>query len=111
MIRTYDTNGASVNFYKLYSSSQMTVPGGSFVPGNEVPTAAWTNAANADIYTDLNAPCYDAAGENLCSRSSTPRTDGTPTITGTTTNTFKVDGFSVTSPPGYNAGSAISLDQ
>ncbi len=55
MIRTYDSTGADVTAYKLYSSGQVRVDGG-FGPAlqsAEVP-ADW--AANPALFTDLNRP-------------------------------------------------------
>ncbi|HSJ01051.1 MAG TPA: Verru_Chthon cassette protein A [Verrucomicrobium sp.] len=58
MVRTYDNTGAPTAAYKLYSSSELRVAG-AFDPvarfATEIP-ADWSDAGNASLYTDLNAP-------------------------------------------------------
>ena len=97
MIRTFDTSGKAKDFFKLYSSDQMTVDGNSFDATKEAPPPDWNSAANGELYTDLNAPGADSKGL-LVYPIVDPSADGTVSP-GRVDDKFKVDGFSVTSPP------------
>ena len=122
MIRTFDTSGTPKDFFKLYSSDQMTVPGTDFKADTETPPAEWSKADNAGLYTDLNQPVLTADPAGLIQPDSTkpgkysavyPIVD--PFAEGT------VDGFKLTSRPGYadaklpapsyNPAQATSKDQ
>ena len=101
MIRTYDTNSRPGYNYKLYSSDTMTVDASKgFVPDD---LTSWKQPQNREIYTDLNAPGIDAQGE-LVFPIVDPAADGTGSVNRPADKAapFKVDGFSITSPPGYN---------
>ncbi len=115
MIRTYDNTGTASNFYKLYSSSQMVVPGSSFSLSADVPQNTWTNTANAGLYTDLNAPILVSDPNGLIVPSGgsgkysavypivdpyVDSLDGSPSAT-------PVDGFSMSSRPGYSGGPSL----
>ncbi len=54
MIRTYDTAGAEVACYKLYSSDSMIVTGPSTFDGSSDFDTSW--ASKPALFTDLNAP-------------------------------------------------------
>ena len=102
MIRTFDDTGAAKDFFKLYSSDEMTVHGTSFAIANEKPPADWNAAKHSELYTDLNAPGKDQQGE-LVYPIIDPSADGTPSPN-RPDDKFKVDGFSITSPPGFTGG-------
>lgn len=63
LIRTFDTSGAPVNAYKLYSSDQLVVPGsfdpaaGADLPANAPLTTLATNQPG--LYSDMNSPVFD----------------------------------------------------
>ncbi len=101
MIRTFDTTGQAKDFFKLYSSDQMTADGGSFDAKAEVPPTDWNTAANSELYTDLNAPGVDSQGLPVYPIVD-PAADGTKPVLGQPID-LKVEGFSITSPPGYNS--------
>jgi uncharacterized protein (TIGR02600 family) len=101
MIRTYDDSGAPKDFYKLYSSDKMTVSGTGFDVTTEVPPTDWKTAAMSELYTDLNAPGFDSKGLPVYPIVD-PAADGTPGPG--QVNDITVDGFSITSPPGYDSG-------
>ena len=103
MIRTYDTNSRPGYYYKLYSSDLMTVDASTkFTPDD---LTSWKQPQNREIYTDLNAPGLDAQGD-LVFPIVDPAADGTGSVNRPADKAapFKVDGFSITSPPGYNPG-------
>lgn len=58
MIRTYDTSGNAVSYYKLYSWDNMATS--SFTPANDIAPSGWD--AQKGIYTDLNEPVTTKAG-------------------------------------------------
>lgn len=61
MIRTYDEAGDAVNYYKLYSWSDMTGTG-AFSPSQEVlRLASWS--ADKAIFTDLNQPMISGTSQ------------------------------------------------
>ena len=102
MIRTFDDTGAAKDFFKLYSSDEMTVHGTSFAIANEKPPTDWNAAKHSELYTDLNTPGKDQQGE-LVYPIIDPSADGTPSPN-RPDDKFKVDGFSITSPPGFTGG-------
>lgn len=53
LIRTYDSGGAPVQTFKLYTCDTMEVSG-PFTPEEDLPPVDW--AANSDLYADLNKP-------------------------------------------------------
>jgi uncharacterized protein (TIGR02600 family) len=106
LIRTFDQGGKAKNFYKLYSSDQMVVDGSTFSLTDELPPPAWNSPANSAYYTDLNAPAIDAKGL-LIYPILDPAADG-GSSPGRTPDGFKVEGFSITSPPGFIAGTTES---
>ncbi|HEX4086013.1 MAG TPA: Verru_Chthon cassette protein A [Chthoniobacteraceae bacterium] len=92
LIRTFDNNGVPQNFYKLYSSNAMIVPGGAFsltTGSSDVPPAGWNN--EPALYTDLNSPVLvsDTLGNvtdsngNLCD-ACFPIIDGNYLVDGST---------------------------
>ena len=101
MIRTFDASGKAKNFYKLYSSDSMVVDGSGFAAAAEVPLPAWHLPVNSELYTDLNVPNADSKGVPVYPIVD-PAADGTPASG--QTNDIQVEGFSITSPPGYDSG-------
>ena len=99
MIRTFDEAGRPRDFYKLYSSDKMTVSGAGFVTAADIPPADWNAAAKGELYTDLNAPGVDAKGL-LVYPIVDPAADGRP-APGRPSDGVKVEGFSLTSSPGF----------
>jgi uncharacterized protein (TIGR02600 family) len=68
LIRTYaatNSTRAPIACYKLYSAPQMVDTSGSvsFIT-NDMP-ADWNSAANAGVYTDLNAPAQSLVGNSI----------------------------------------------
>jgi len=106
MIRTFDTSGGAKDFFKLYSSDKMTVSGSGFAANSDEPPADWNDDKNLDFYTDLNAPIANPEGE-LVFPIVDPSADGTPSP-GRPDDKFKVDGFALTSSPGFNTGNPES---
>lgn len=102
MIRTYDSKGAPSDFYKLYSSDAMTVKGKDFSIALEVPPVLWKTPNFSEYYVDMNAPVTSAAGDLLFPILD-PAADGTASKN-RPADQIKVDGFSITAPPGYTAG-------
>lgn len=102
MIRTFDSRGNPGDFYKLYSSDKMTVEGAKFDAALEVPPTDWNSLLNADLWVDMNAPIKSAAGDLLFPILD-PAADGTASHNRPAT-IMKVDGFSITKPPGYDPG-------
>lgn len=97
MIRTYDTSGAPYRYYKLYSATAMTVTNAAtFSITNDVPPSGWQSSPG--VWTDLNAPVAASAG-----------TLNYPIVDPVATNT-PVQGFSITSPPGYSGGTASATN-
>ena len=100
MIRTFDSTGQAKDFFKLYSSDQMTMSGTGFDSAAELPPADWNAATNSELYTDLNAPGTDSLGL-LVYPIVDPSADGTA-APGRVDDKFKVDGFSITPPKSYD---------
>ncbi|MCE9612462.1 MAG: Verru_Chthon cassette protein A [Chthoniobacter sp.] len=107
LIRTFDAAGKPRDFFKLYSSDKMTVSGGGFTGAPDLPPADWKSSANSDLYTDLNAPAPDFTGALVY-----PIVDPSAEVLANgqvpSFGQLKVDGFSITSRPGYEAGKAES---
>lgn len=101
LIRTFDAAGKPKDFFKLYSSDQMTVKGADFSNATDVPPTTWKSVDNSEIYTDLNAPGTDATGALTY-----PIMDPTADAAGTL---LQVDGFSVTAPPGFDSTKPVSV--
>lgn len=106
MIRTFDDSGSAKDFYKLYSSDKMTVSGSGFDPADDAPPTDWNSPANSELYTDLNAPGLNPQGE-LVYPIVDPSADGSPSP-GRPDDGFKVDGFSITSSPGFDSAKTES---
>jgi len=100
MIRTFDASGQPKNFFKLYSSDAMTVAGSGFTATTDVPPNDWNSAANSNVYTDLNAPVVDSTG-GLVFPIVDPIADGVSSKN-RKADGFKVDGFSITTSPGWD---------
>ncbi len=99
MIRTFDSSGAAKYSYKLYSSGTMVVTG----TANEVPPDKWNSSANAGLYCDLNAPVLVADPKGVIKPDTTkPDTYSAVYPIVDPVADGLVDGFSITSPPGYN---------
>jgi len=94
MVRTYGPTGAAATNYKLYSSGTMTTSGELSAAQVGDYAAAWTS--NKALWTDMNAPVADAGGTL-----NYPVLDPAATTRG-------VQGFSITNPPGYSSGNAVS---
>ncbi len=95
MIRTYDQSGNPYCYYKLYSASEMNIA--SPAPKDlidDLPPSDWNNSRG--LWTDLNAPM--AASDGTLNY---PILDPSAE-TGTTS--VRVEGFSITNPPGYSSG-------
>ena len=107
MIRSYDAMGKPRDFFKLYSSDKMVVAGEGFAGAPDLPPADWKVGVNSEIYTDLNAPGTDVKGVlvyPIVDPSAEVFANGqTPTL-----GAIKVDGFSITSRPGFEVGKADS---
>lgn len=56
LIRSYRSDGTPGQFYKLYSSGALKVPGTSFSVNAEMPPVDWNANAKTGLYTDLNSP-------------------------------------------------------
>ncbi len=102
MIRTFDSSGKPKNFFKLYSSDKMVVDGSKFSPSDDSPPVDWKEPVNSELYTDLNTPVVDSKGL-LVYPIIDPSADGTA-APGRVKDDFKVDGFSLNSPPGFVKG-------
>jgi len=105
MIRTFSVTGDPRNLYKLYSSDHMVVTGSDFKAATDAPAADWTSAANAGIYTDLNAPVL-VADQNGIIKPDSSKSD-TYSAVYPILDPFSeglVDGFSMTDRPGFSGG-------
>lgn len=97
MIRTFGTNGSPKKIYKLYSSDKMVVSAAGFTSDSKELPADWKTGAQAELYTDLNAPELDADGQLIY-----PIVD--PSAERALQGGIKVKGFSITNAPGYTGG-------
>ena len=118
MIRNYDVSGLPKNFYKLYSSDSMVVPGSGFSTATDLPPSDWNSAANAGLYTDLNAPALVADPNGAITPASGSGTFSAvypivdPFAEGNTTdaNGFSTDGvsgFSMSNRVGFALGNTL----
>lgn len=103
LIRTFDATGKPRDFFKLYSSDKMTVKGSDFSTTPDLPPTDWKSAVNTDLYTDLNAPAADTSGALVY-----PIVDPNAESQVNGQVLLKVDGFSITSRPGYDSTKAES---
>jgi len=102
MIRTYDSSGNQQNCYKLYSSDHMVADGSNFDISTDTPASDWNSTANTGLYVDLNAPVLtsDPAGQIKPD----PARPDTYSAVFPIMDPFAeglVDGFSLTSRPGF----------
>jgi uncharacterized protein (TIGR02600 family) len=102
MIRTYDTQGMARNCYKLYSSDHMVVDGQGFTTDADNPPPDWNSQANTGLYTDLNAPVLvaDPTGAIKPDPSKADTFSAVYPIVDPNAE-GKVDGFALTSRPGF----------
>ena len=102
MIRTFDTSGVPKDFFKLYSSNQMTVDGTAFKADDEMPPTDWSKADNAGLYTDLNQPALVADPAGLIQPDSA-RPDKYSAVYPIVDPFAEgiIDGFKLSSRPGY----------
>jgi uncharacterized protein (TIGR02600 family) len=107
MIRTWSGSSLS-NVYRLYSSDKLKESGASFSPGEDAAaltgwkTGATGRAYNA-IWCDLNSPITSSG--NRIYPILTPPSTGAASDSSFGLNPSEIEGYSITSPPGFSGGS------
>lgn len=122
MIRTYDSQGAAKNLYKLYSSDNMEAQPSDLTQGDSKDLlnlpGSWNTAQYSDIYTDLNEPVLSIGlqAANSASGDTNPADSlvypivdpsAAGSVGGTELNKSgngQVDGFAIVKPPGFSGG-------
>jgi len=104
MIRTWDEDGNPSKVYRLYSSIDMVADALSFDPVSESNSlASWKSGANSRafnaLWCDLNSPINSSSGRIYPIMP--PTQNGDP-LAGVPTG--EIEGFNITSPPGFEGG-------
>ncbi len=117
LIRTWKENGTPYKSFRLYSGGNLAasdiVVDGTLNITDDAPPSGWksTNASYNALWCDLNAPAASGTNPNSLSYpivtppKSLDSVNGIPTDDLTTSTQEGVQGFAITSPPGFTSGS------
>ena len=119
LIRTWKQDGTPYESFRLYSSGNIAVTNQADLVTDTTDLASWksgTSSYNA-LWCDLNTPASNAAGgltypivtppaDANSGSTATDSANGVPTDNPASATQEGVQGFSITSSPGYTAGSA-----
>ncbi|PTY02242.1 hypothetical protein DB346_08990 [Verrucomicrobia bacterium LW23] len=109
LIHTWKQDGTPERTYRLYSSGELSVPGALDVGNEAAELASWKSAAGTSfnaLWCDINAPATGHDNRRsypiMTPPASLDADAGVPTDNPATPGTQEgVQGFSVTSPPGF----------
>ncbi|MCX6971139.1 MAG: Verru_Chthon cassette protein A [Verrucomicrobia bacterium] len=127
LIRTWNTSGNPYRSYRLYSSGNITVTAQGDLVTDTTELANWKSGAPANagsynaLWCDLNAPAANPANaltypivnppaDTNSGSTATDATNGVPTDNPATASQEGVQGFAITSPPGFTAGNASATN-
>ena len=119
LIRTWKQDGTPYKSFRLYSSGNITVSNQADLVTDTTELTNWKsgNTSYNALWCDLNAPASNAAGgltypivtppsDTRSGSNATDSSYGVSTDDPATTTQEGVQGFSITSSPGYTAGTA-----
>ena len=119
LIRTWKQDGTPYKSFRLYSSGNITVSTQAELVTDTTDLANWKsgNSSYNALWCDINTPAPNAAGgltypivtppsDANSGSTATDSTNGVPTDNPASATQEGVQGFSITSSPGYTAGSA-----
>ena len=123
LIRTWKQDGTPYKCFRLYSSGNITVSNQADLVTDQTDLAGWKsgNASYSALWCDLNAPSPNTAGgltypivtpplDANSGSTAKDSTNGVPTDDPATAAQEGVQGFSITSSPGYTAGNASATN-
>ena len=125
LIRTWSTNGNPYRTYRLYSSGQIVNTGPIDLATEQTDISGWkTSGASFNaLWSDLNAPAPSATNANILNypivtppkdansgSTATDTVNGVPTDDPATASQEGVQGFAITSAPGFTSGTASATN-
>ncbi|GAB4167658.1 MAG: hypothetical protein Fur0032_05750 [Terrimicrobiaceae bacterium] len=121
LIRSWDESGAPYRTFRLYSSGNLSVEGALDLSAEFADLSQWKSGEQSlnGLWCDLNAPAVGLAGDRVYPIVTPPRdtnsgstvvdvTAGIPTDNPSTSQQEGVQGFRVSSSPGFVGGGNIS---